>query len=501
MSQPSNKKASRASTPKVRTGCITCNTGRKCDGYLPTPPATSRRKTTDPNARATPDRAILIRNTSSPPFELFDDDLERRSFNFFKTQTIPEISGFFPSDFWHRLVPLAAHHEPALKHAVIALASLHERFQKGDQSILKSNDAIAEGGFALQQYNKAIRHLVNPCGSKPNIDTSLVACILFACLEINDEERASPERVHSSERLCVPRECLDVIFTRLDHQRVQMIGSRPMNLPPPKINAQPGFHPDIPARFNSLEEARNNLDYQWHIFHQKAVDVHVKIISGIETEEHRAAHDGDRHHFKNEHRRWSTAFQAFLDVNAANMDSKAMQGAMVLKLTVQVFDIHLEISCRELLYDQNCWDVMYPVYEELIDIAAVVINADKVTDGPIVKPIFQMDHNIIGCLFSVAHRCRDPHLRRRAISLLYKVPRQEGVWNSLLTARVAERLMNIEEDGLGEVKCAADVPDWKRISDVEVLPDLQRKRSFIKYSRLRSYYSTVREPVTDVLEW
>ena len=124
-------------------------------------------------------------------FDFFEDDAERRSFTFFKVQTIPEISGYFPSDFWERLVPLAAYHEPVLKHAVIALASLHERFQKDDQSILRSNDDLAGGGFALQQYNKAIRHLIRPCEKnlKPRIDTSLVACVLFACFEVKETSR------------------------------------------------------------------------------------------------------------------------------------------------------------------------------------------------------------------------------------------------------------------------------------------------------------------------
>jgi len=83
-------------------------------------------------------------------------------------------------------VPLASFHEPALKHALIALASLHERFEKGDRSVLKSNKDIAEGGFALQQYNKAIRCLINPYegDTRPALDTSLVACVLFACFEV-----------------------------------------------------------------------------------------------------------------------------------------------------------------------------------------------------------------------------------------------------------------------------------------------------------------------------
>lgn len=142
------------------------------------------------------------------------------------------------------MVPLATYHEPSLKHAVIALASLHERFEKGDRSILKSNKDILEGGFALQQYNKAIQHLIKQ-PEKPSFDTSLVACVLFACFEslrghhgsalshirsgvqiltqaneIDGDNEAGQS--HGTDRLCVPRDTLDVIFARLDAQHVQV---------------------------------------------------------------------------------------------------------------------------------------------------------------------------------------------------------------------------------------------------------------------------------------
>ena len=277
-----------------------------------------------------------------------------------------------------------------------------------------------------------------------------------------------------------------------------------MDLPPVRSNTLPGFCPDIPTEFKSLEEARNSLEYQWNICLQKAVDFeHINVLKeGTESEVHRAEYDQHRLHFKHQYKRWAAAFQAYLDANVANLDSKGLQGAMVLKLSAHVAGMHLDVGAFELLHCQSCWDSLQPVYEELVDTAAVIIDSHKTAKTPsIVKPIFQIDHSLVGPLFAVVHRCRDPHLRRRAISLLYKVPRQEGIWNSILTARVAERLMNIEEAGLGEVKCAADIPDWRRISDVEVTFDLQEKRGLIKYSRLRSYHDTVREPVTDVLEW
>ncbi|KAL8636421.1 MAG: hypothetical protein Q9228_006178 [Teloschistes exilis] len=468
----------------------------------------------------------LVSQSSSPVFELFHDDNERRCFTFFKARTINDLSGYFPSEFWERLVPLAAYHEPSLKHAVIALASLHERFERGDRSILKSNKDILEGGFALQQYNKAIQHLIKQ-PRKPSFDTSLVACVLFACFESlrghhgsalshihsgvqiltqanQVDGNSETDRSHDTDRLCVPRDTLDVIFARLDAQEVQLLGSRPMKLRASQTHTQPGFTPEVPTEFRSLEEARNSLDYQWNLCQQIAVDFEYRDLFkyGTESEVHRQAYEKTRLHYKSASNSWSNAFQAFLNKNVPTADSKALQASMVLKLSARTFALHLDINAFQLIHDQTCWDRLMPWFEELVDLATAVVDAQRTSpQGLSQKPIFHLDQSLIGPLFTISHKCRDPFIRRKAIALLYSAPRQEGVWDSILTARVAERIMNLEEEGLGEVKCAADVPDRMRISDVDVSFDLQERRGYLTLLRLRSLDLHVREPVVDVLEW
>ncbi|KAL8979983.1 MAG: hypothetical protein Q9177_005999, partial [Variospora cf. flavescens] len=514
---------------ETKPNCERCtSTGRKCDGYAPTPQIISKKQSTGLECGASPSSDAPIIQVSSPTFELFDDDIERRSFAFFRLRTVPEISGFFPSDFWDRLVPLASFYEPALKHAVIALASLHERFENGDESILRANDDLVEGGFALQQYNKAIRQLITPSGkqSKPSLDTSLVACVLFACFEslrghhgsalshidsgvkilsrIYDDERQSPKKTEASQ-LCVPRECLDVIFTRWDMQKVDLLGTWPMDLPLLKEDTFPGFTAHIPPQFHSLAEARNSLEYQKNLcvrqlFKFERAEVFER---GNESQEHRDAYDRNRRHHKKQIEHWTSAFQAFLDANVDKIDGKAWQGALVLKMSARLAAMNFGVDAYDYLHLQTSWDDQVAVHEELIDMATVILDAQDAPPGKgyRVKPIFQMDHMMIGNLFGIVHRCRDPYLRRRAIALLYKVPRQEGIWNSELTARCAERIMQVEEDGLGVVTCAEDIPDWARISSVDVKFDPPHRRGCIKFSRQRSFHSTVREPVTDFLEW
>lgn len=109
-------------------------------------------------------------------------DEERRSFEFFRSRTAYELSGFFDSGFWNRVVLQAAHFEPAVRHAVLALSSLHERFEVGDKSIV---NPVWEGGFALQKYHQAIQEVLNPShGGQQAVDICLIACMLFANFEV-----------------------------------------------------------------------------------------------------------------------------------------------------------------------------------------------------------------------------------------------------------------------------------------------------------------------------
>jgi len=80
----------------------------------------------------------------------------------------------------------ATQHEAAIKHAVLALGALHERFDDGEKSVLQTIWNKGEGGFALTQYNKAIQQLVKPAASgQRTVDVCLIACVLFSCFEVS----------------------------------------------------------------------------------------------------------------------------------------------------------------------------------------------------------------------------------------------------------------------------------------------------------------------------
>lgn len=103
-----------------------------------------------------------------------------------------------------------------------------------------------------------------------------------------------------------------------------------------------------------------------------------------------------------------------------------------------------------------------------------------------IKASFALDLGIVPPLFVVATKCRDRKLRRDAISLLLVSPRREGMWDSILSGRVGQWIMDIEEQGLqpwtGPLNAAARevVPDGQRVMVKEILFDLQNREAMLR---------------------
>ena len=273
-------------------------------------------------------------------------------------------------------------------------------------------------------------------------------------------------------------------------------------------SCQPGFGPHIPACFNSLEEAQNSLYYQHNRCLKVAYDFDntVSHADQIDPQTECACLDSycqNRTAFRSILQKWNAAFEAFLMKAGATMDSKALQGAAVLKINHRITALQIEDHGQDTVQSSLCWDSRRRECEEIVDLASSIIktHSDK-SNNRSPKPMFSMDQSIVTPLFSIAHRCRDPIIRRRAIALLYSAPRQEGLWHSIITARVAEKIMMMEEAGLGEVKSSADVPDENRISEIDVKFDLQGRKGYLKGSRrqLTGKHIYVAEPVVDVFE-
>jgi hypothetical protein len=160
-----------------KPSCQRCtSTGRKCDGYAPLGSIPSC--STSPNASLNPSN---IGRTLA--LSVCRDEKQQRSFHFFQQRTATQLSGLYGENFWDCLILRASHHEPAIRHAVTALGSLHEQFETNEGLVVKAE----RNHFAITEYNLAIRCLLEPFqrGERQTIDVCLMACVLFACYEVS----------------------------------------------------------------------------------------------------------------------------------------------------------------------------------------------------------------------------------------------------------------------------------------------------------------------------
>jgi hypothetical protein len=116
-----------------------------------------------------------------------------------------------------------------------------------------------------------------------------------------------------------------------------------------------------------------------------------------------------------------------------------------------------------------------------------VPGAYREEDGYLhIKASFALDLGIVPPLFVVATKCRNRKLRRDAIRLLMSSPRREGMWDSILSGRVAKWIMEIEEEGMVAFDAYDPrsynqvVQDERRVMVKEILFDLQSRQATLR---------------------
>jgi len=153
---------------------------------------------------STPDSRSTIHLSPDTGFESLD---EKFYATYYSTMAIKEFLSFFKSDFWERIVLQVSHIEPAVKHAMLAVACVHiERATQQSVTSASSADqpclpsSLPPGREALLHYNSAIKNMVNrlrkdqKSGASPSRarDVWLICCALFVVLEsmLDDNETA-----------------------------------------------------------------------------------------------------------------------------------------------------------------------------------------------------------------------------------------------------------------------------------------------------------------------
>ncbi|KAK2056877.1 hypothetical protein LY76DRAFT_594723 [Colletotrichum caudatum] len=457
---------------KVRTGCVTCKirkvkcdetkpaclrcikTGRKCDGY-------SHLKQTGSNASRRPgfDSLPRLRPTISPFAAWGVGPREQRAFDFYRNFSALSIfSDGVASTLWRKLVPHFCHAEPAIRHAVLAISSLHETLVLLSGSSLASQEANNHGvltnTFAAEQYGIALKHLREwkPTESSP-ATVPLLACLLFICIEfmLGDEAashlhinqgRLILSQLEPSSDLEMIKEHFVPIYSRLALASF-LFGSFPSAIPPSLRTS-----PAIKLFFSTVDEAEAAL--------YEVIDDGLRFTSQAKravyacspTDPMRIDLAREQQDHLSKLSQWHVAF--VMVPGLKDSPSRA-------KLCMVYYHAARIAICTAMDTLETAFDAHTESFASIVSCAAEFVHTSRKAPGrnpskaAIAMPKFVFDTEIIPPLYYVVVKCRHPMLRQAALDLLRQgsvMMRKENLWDARMLSEIGRRCIQMEEEAV-----------------------------------------------------
>ena len=436
---------------EAKPACRRCtSTGRKCDGYV--------EDILGSNSQAS--RGLILQRLSAAVPGTAE---EKRCFSYYLHNSAPELSGYYDSSLWEKLLLQAAIEEPALRHALIGISSLHEAFanKQPDNSLDNEKER-----FAVGQYTKAIGCLVQSLATgdqKPL--TALMACILFVCFESLRGQFTSaivrfelPVRssvltfcqVHLRSGLKILRDfrtqsaddeyitakSLEPAFTRLSIQAILYIDQAPVS----DRQALASEMTDIVERdtigaFTTLEEARDSLN--------QTVKGLFRVLYTFEPDKPYSAYAEtfpSHAKYRKQLSDWTRSFERYMQTNSARLSNKGIRGAAMLKVQHITSSIMANANppdaddprpVSQIVSEGERYVPYNKDFENIIELSRSLIAALEEDSRNGKAPLnFTADLGIIAPLYYCCVRCHDRKLRLIAVELLGRCPRKEGMWDS-----------------------------------------------------------------------
>jgi cholestenol delta-isomerase len=362
-----------------------------------------------------------------------------------------------------------SHAEPAIRYASCSLSALH-RMQAIIQQKDSSNKSAAVGfrQYSLDQYNRAISHTQtliesSASGNYEATTKALVACVLFVCyenlvgnyktammhlqngLKMVEKVRHESQSLKRSGKNGFPLDIARILW-RLDFQA--MAFSEASALYPFNEVCQKIEITQIPDPITSFAEATAII-----------VDIFRWLITLASQTEPTPLQIQDIKPGVLALSAWQADFVQFVARYPA-IAQKHKDQIIILRMYYLMLAIlfSTRVFGNEMLNDKRVKD-----YEMIVALADEYIKLRELSIEDLNNRFFSYEFGILFPLFYTATKCRDPVIRRRAIAQMYSCKYQEGSLDGCGAAKVAECVMQIEEEDFPIVTEAADVALHRRV--------------------------------------
>jgi hypothetical protein len=142
------------------------------------------------------------------------------------------------------------------------------------------------------------------------------------------------------------------------------------------------------------------------------------------------------------------------------MSTRELRASVVLKMHHIFLTIMFGASGHK---DETKFDNFTVEFGQMLRMAERLLAPLAPTEQTTQTRVYVFDTNLIAPLYTGATRCRDPHLRRKALDLLWNLNSREGIWDSNVAAAIGKWVIEKEEDGIDIIEGAHSIPDEKRI--------------------------------------
>ena len=232
----------------------------------------------------------------------------------------------------------------------------------------------------------------------------------------------------------------------------------------------------VPGAFATLKEARDCLDNCMSYKLQASAAIYFTRQGSENGSGADQPQDPTNEHLLPQ---WSAAFHAFVAKAGPTPSPKDLQGAMLLEIQYKCTKILLSVGLPP---RETAFDDFGALFERIIPLATSVIHMSGSCGSSERTGRFSFETGLVPPLYFTATRCRDPWIRRQALSLLSSTPRQECIWNSEMLSKIAKRLILIEEerDNIGQVTRSEGIWVRSRLSVLNATIYSERRQILVE---------------------
>lgn len=469
----------------------------------------------------------------SPSPALFSNEQEHYCFRLFCDKTALQLSGYFDSGLWSRLVLQSCETNSSIRHAVVAIGALHHTFDtarllssSGDRDPQMQHEQVQKHHhFALRQFGTALREMRDSTsGNEVDVRVTLLGCILVTCFEtFHGNHQSAIAQIQSGLALMetwqphttedgndlsgtsspLPFTVEDELynaFGRLEIQMMSFADFRPKSTHDRMRLYGTSSVKSMPARFSDLKEARIYLEvimrrlmhFRASISSSKDFTGALRIVSSVCPQNDAIA--SKRAH-KEELRKWHEVFEPLWEYAQSPNGGKHIRAATTLEIHYLACNLTLDNIRLEPIDSLSFAEKTTPTCKAIVSLSRKLFKYYDTNNADI---RFSFDLHVVMPLFITGLRCRHFGIRRQAIALLFSYPRRDGIWDSMMAAKTVSWIADIdEEDGLE----GNAVPENTGVIDIRIEAfNIQARTVHVKCLQLKS---GVKQPVErqTVITW